>query len=229
MKYLIRSIFLAFIALTIVNNGFAQGATYEVSNLNDAGPGSFRQAIIDANATSERDTISFIISGNLNLTTSINSINNLPNITSEVDIYGNGVVITNSIIGRFIQLDANCTWSDVTFDGGSSIASAGSTAGAIFIKGSVDEVNFDNCIFRNNEANLTGGALRIVGASVTFDNCQFMDNVSGDDIPISCTNGCNTTFRSTVSDIVLEGNTGLLINPPFEIGLAQTWQVVISP
>lgn len=41
----------------------ADAVTFTVSNTADAGPGSFRQAILDANATAGADTIAFAISG----------------------------------------------------------------------------------------------------------------------------------------------------------------------
>lgn len=215
--------------LIIIGTLFIGSSQIEVTNLNDSGPGSFRQAIIDANTNAEADTINFLVSGTIDISTAINSSNNLPNITSEVVINGNEVTLTNSIQGRFIQLDAQTTIRDMTFDGGESTFLSGSTAGAIFIKGVVENALFENCTFSNNEASLTGGALRIVGAQVTFNNCDFINNTSGDDVPISCTNGCNTIFLDTVVDVDLTGGSELLINPPFSIGPSQIWTVSIHP
>ena len=41
----------------------ALAATYTVTNTNDSGPGSLRQAILDANAAAGLDTIAFNVSG----------------------------------------------------------------------------------------------------------------------------------------------------------------------
>src|SRR5205814_5725954 len=41
----------------------ARSASFVVANTNDSGPGSLRQAILDANASPGPDTISFAISG----------------------------------------------------------------------------------------------------------------------------------------------------------------------
>ena len=53
---------LALVALFSIR--IAAGDTYTVSNTLDAGPGSFRQAILDANTRAGSDTISFNIPGN---------------------------------------------------------------------------------------------------------------------------------------------------------------------
>ncbi len=50
-------------ALILSRAAAAGGATFTVANTNDSGPGSLRQAILDANATSGADTIVFNIPG----------------------------------------------------------------------------------------------------------------------------------------------------------------------
>ncbi len=57
-------------------------AAFAVSNLNDSGAGSLRQALIDANALAGADTISFSVAGSIQLSSK------LPKITDEVDIDG---------------------------------------------------------------------------------------------------------------------------------------------
>lgn len=64
----------------------ATGATFTVTNTNDAGPGSLRQAIIDANAASGADTIAFNIPGAGPHSIQISS--SLPGITGPVTIDG---------------------------------------------------------------------------------------------------------------------------------------------
>ena len=64
----------------------ALAATFPVINTNDAGPGSFRQALLDANTAAGADTISFAIPG-----AGVHTIapaSNLPSITSPVFIDG---------------------------------------------------------------------------------------------------------------------------------------------
>src|SRR5690242_21214306 len=56
---------------TLVATGSAQAADFNVTNLNDAGPGSLRKAILDANANSGPDRVLFQsgLSGTITLTT----------------------------------------------------------------------------------------------------------------------------------------------------------------
>jgi hypothetical protein len=60
--------------------------TFVVTNTNDSGPGSLRQAILDANATTGADTIVFNISGSGVQTISLSVA--LPNIIAPVTIDG---------------------------------------------------------------------------------------------------------------------------------------------
>ena len=65
--------------------GEVYAATYTVTNTNDAGAGSLRQAILDANTNPDADLIDFNIGGGGPYTISITS-SALPNITEEVTI-----------------------------------------------------------------------------------------------------------------------------------------------
>ena len=52
-----------------------QAATFDVSNLNDNGAGSLRQAIIDANGAAGPDTITFSVTGTISLTSGFLDLN----------------------------------------------------------------------------------------------------------------------------------------------------------
>src|SRR2546422_10215630 len=64
----------------------ALGATYTVTNPNDSGPGSLRQAILDANASAVSSMITFNIGGGGAQTISLLSA--LPRVTVPVNIDG---------------------------------------------------------------------------------------------------------------------------------------------
>ncbi|HEY8401782.1 MAG TPA: gliding motility-associated C-terminal domain-containing protein [Cytophagaceae bacterium] len=66
---------------------FSIAATFTVTNINDSGPGSFRQAIIDANTNAGTDNINFNIPGTAPFTITLWSA--LPAITEAVIISGN--------------------------------------------------------------------------------------------------------------------------------------------
>jgi hypothetical protein len=68
----------------------AQALSYTVSNLNDSGGGSLRQAILDANAHAGADTITFSVSGTITLGSS------LPAIDGDLTINGSSRNITIS-------------------------------------------------------------------------------------------------------------------------------------
>ncbi len=68
----------------------ARATTYIVSNLNDSGAGSLRQALTNANAAAGADTITFSVSGTITLASV------LPDITDDVTIDGSGQKVTIS-------------------------------------------------------------------------------------------------------------------------------------
>jgi hypothetical protein len=80
VKSSLASLFVILAALT------ASGATFVVTNTNDSGPGSLRQAILDANADANPDEIDFNIPGGEVHT--INLVSNLPTITQPITIDG---------------------------------------------------------------------------------------------------------------------------------------------
>src|SRR5215207_5297457 len=68
----------------------ARAASFIVTNTNDSGAGSLRQAILDANGTAGADTITFTVSGTIPLAST------LPAIDDELTIDGTGQSITIS-------------------------------------------------------------------------------------------------------------------------------------
>src|SRR5262245_7221234 len=65
----------------------AQPSTFTVLNLADSGAGSLRQAILDANGTPGDDTITFSVTGTIQLAGA------LPNLSSNIDIQGPGAEV----------------------------------------------------------------------------------------------------------------------------------------
>ncbi|BAZ43809.1 hemolysin-type calcium-binding region [Chondrocystis sp. NIES-4102] len=83
-------------------------ATFNVTNSNDSGTGSLRDAISLANSTPGLDTIN--LSGNVTLTAGIN-------ITDSLIITGTNSVITQTGLDRLFKIDnAATSLIDVTFN-----------------------------------------------------------------------------------------------------------------
>jgi hypothetical protein len=104
-------------------------AAIEVSNLNDAGPGSLRQAVIDANTNAGPDLITFdpFLSGTINLTSGEIAI------TDSVDIQGPGAtrLAVDSTTRIFNSSGANSvdvTISGLTLTGGQATGNGGAIA-----------------------------------------------------------------------------------------------------
>lgn len=105
----------------------ARGATFTVTNTNDAGPGSLRQAILDANASAGLDTIDFNIPGAGPHT--IRPASDLPTITDSViiDGYTQPAAVPNS---NPITTGSNAVLK-IELDG----TNAGDRANGLFITG----------------------------------------------------------------------------------------------
>ena len=109
-------------------------AQFTVSSLLDAGPDTLRQAILDANATMENDTISFSTAGTITLESSLPGIEQTATAgtltitgpgSSLLTISGdNGDVNRNFNIFR-INVSADLTLSGVTVSGGKTLDNGG--------------------------------------------------------------------------------------------------------
>ena len=170
--------------------------TITVTNTNDSGPGSLRQALVDAN---DGDTIDFAVTGTIGLTTgelvvdksltiSGPGADNLAvngNANSRVFYVGPDATVAISELsisngnatadfGGGIYNDHstltlnNCDLIGNSADFGGCIYSAGSPSG-----GATVTLNNSTC---NNNAAIEGGGIFNVGAEVTLNNCSFNGN-----------------------------------------------------
>jgi hypothetical protein len=132
----------------------ANAATYTVTNTNDSGAGSLRQAILDANANPGLDTITFAI-GATGSQQTIQPISALPTITGPVTIDGwsqGGSGYTGSPLIEINGASAGAQAVGLTLTGGSSVVRGlvvngfvtGSFAGGIRL-----QTGGDNWIYGN--------------------------------------------------------------------------------
>lgn len=164
------SVLAAVVAASLVVSGSALGDTFTVTNDNDAGRGSLRQAIIDANARSGRDTITFApkVSGTIDLEST------LPALQGAVELRGPGAekltVRRNPApdtprFGIFVTLQRSIvTISDLRISGGRAPYGGG------IYGGSDGELTIQNVVFATNAANWWGGAIKSWGGLTVRDS-----------------------------------------------------------
>jgi hypothetical protein len=174
------------------------GTTYTVTNLNDSGAGSLRQAILDANANVPiEDTITFSVSGTILLGTS------LPDITDNLVIDGSGQNVTISGQDAYRVLNLNSSMS-LALNRLSIIKglATGTTGGGLYGSGAVVTITY--CNFSGNSAGW-GGAIALQNSSLTIMDSNFTSNTAttaGGAIALEFGNATilDGTFSSNLSD-----------------------------
>ncbi len=182
-----------FFFLFLVASTTVYGVTITVTNTNDSGAGSLRQAITDASAG---DTIEFSVSGTITLSSSLTISKNLtiqgPG-ASSLDISGNNsvrvflvsgsaVVTINdlSIIngtasnyGGGVENDQATTTINNCKITGCTVTGTGTGAGVDSYNGTV---TINNSLLSGNTAGGRGGAVSAYGGSMTLNNSTLDSN-----------------------------------------------------
>jgi len=165
----------------------ASGATFSVTNLNNSGTGSFRQAIMDANAASGATAasphiINFTLSGQIDLLSILPDINN--HMTINGDISGN--TINRSSGGDYRILNVigakKVTLNNLIIQNGR--AGSGTRGGGMRISVDGTHVTCNNCVFQNNFSTSAGGGIAIEGSTaliLVLNNCTVIGNTSVED------------------------------------------------
>ena len=165
-------------------NGLTDIGAYEVqvatvANLNDSGPGSLRQAILDANPG---DDIDFApnLTGTLTLTSGVLNVN------QSVNIFGpasGDVTITSGGNGRIFNIDnlvpgpnIDVSITNLTVAG----ASDSSGSGGAILSVAANLALTDDVFSDNSETGVNGGVIEYVGGSgvstLTITDSTFEDN-----------------------------------------------------
>lgn len=185
---------------------------YLVSNTNDAGGGSLRQAITDANTAPGADEIIFDAGGVFGSAQTISLLSALPQITNAggaLTITGTGAANLNvrrdpgaaTNFRIFDSTTTSLTMTGLTISGGNVTG----TGGGLQSNASSAVINLTGVTFKSNSATGNGGALYVTTANsnVTLDGTKFTANSSG-------SNGgavfMNTGTFLTVKNSAMSGN-----------------------
>ncbi len=162
----------------------AQGATFTVTNLNDAGAGSLRQAVTDANGAAGADIVAFQagVTGTITLTTGQLLV------SDSVDIQGPGaaaLTVSGNNTGRVFYLYNGAALLDVTISGLTITGGGAVTFGAGIIDFGENLV-LDGVTMTGNTASAGGGAIAATdltgdGMSLTVRDSTISGNDSGRD------------------------------------------------
>ena len=208
-KYYSRFSILAFVALTalLILYGLlvhlepvrARPFTiFTVSNSNDSGAGSLRQAILDANASAGDDLIEITAVGTLTL------LSPLPTITDTLTIQGSGTdlfIIDGQNLHRVFEIGLTAvTLTDLTIQQGSATdadgrgggvrsggtgltlsnvkvlsSTAQSHGGGVYVTGGLTVLD---SLFQNNHSTSGAGGAIFSGGVTTMTDTQLVDNTS---------------------------------------------------
>ncbi len=187
-------------------------ATFTVTNLNDSGAGSLRQAVTDANGAAGADTVNFQagVTGTITLTTG-----QIP-VYDSITVTGPGanlLTISGNNASRIFFLDDGTTNLPVML---ASISGLRFTAGNAADGGAINAGNealvLTNCVLSGNTATSRGGAIfqGPIRGHLTLTNCTVSGNTAADSGGGIWTNGDDGLFANgpgfVMTDTSVSGN-----------------------
>lgn len=186
----------------------ARAGTFNVSNTNNSGTGSLREAISSANANNARDTITFSVTGTITLTGS--------DLTVTDDVSGADLTIdgpgANSLAVNgggndrvfFINSGANATIEGLAVTGGSNTDFGGGIRNA-------GTLTVNNATVSDNSATGSGGGiynngtLTINSSTVSGNSADFAGGIFSGTSSVSATTP-NPAERTTIRNSTISGN-----------------------
>ncbi|CAN5345386.1 hypothetical protein BH10ACI2_BH10ACI2_22760 [soil metagenome] len=157
-------------------------ASFVVSNINDSGAGSLRQAITDANANGDAaDTITFQ-SPLFDSSQTINLLSALPDIKTSLSVVGPGanlLTVRRSAGGNYSVFNIPGAIFTISFSGltiSNGMATGGNGGGGI---SSFSALTVNNCAITGNQAENFGGGLLVFGSDATVNGSTISGNVAG--------------------------------------------------
>lgn len=208
------------LAILLKFAGVSSAAAFTVTNLNDSGPGSLRQAILDADAAAGADTIDFSVAGTITLASTLPNINDPAGLTIDgggaITISGNHAVRVFYVAGGSLTLqnltvangqgpsDLLATWGGglyndagtvsvihTTFSGNSASGDLFGLGGGIFNTGGT--LSVANSTFSGNGAE--AGTVWGLGGAIANGDTVTDFSLPGGPLTIS-----NSTFSGNSAD-----------------------------
>jgi hypothetical protein len=178
----------------------ASAATFQVTTTADSGAGSLRQALVDANAAPDADTIVFAagVTGQIALGSEL-----LASEPTTIEGPGAGVLTLNGTDATRI-LSVNTSGAEVSISG-LTFADGLTTGSGGALQSDNTALTIRDSVFTGNDAGGHGGAIHVNRGSLTMSGSRLSGNTSND-----YGGGLHVEYLSaplTVSDSTITGNT----------------------
>lgn len=161
---------------------------FVVTNTNDSGAGSLRQAVLDANAAAGTNTIGFdpgVFNVQRTITLTSGHIQLAAGTIGSAHIYGPGAdlltVNGNNNSKIFTTLGSTMSISDMTLTGGNGVnAATGNNLGGALYNGG--HLTLNRLIIKGNSATIDGGGLYTpVSTTIVCNDCLVTQNIANSD------------------------------------------------
>jgi len=190
----------------------AQALTYTVANTDDAGEGSLRSAILDANASTGADPINFALSPSeahtIKLSSQLPAVTDIAGLTTidggsaDITISGNNAVRVFEV-GKGAELILN---NLTVADGSASATGFGGSGGGIFNAGTLDVTN--STLSGNGAADGGGGVFNASTGTLRVNNSTLSGNSATDANSTTDAGGAIVNLGSlTVNNSTLSDNS----------------------